>query len=153
MARRHRAIGPPARAGTGRRPHAPRNSAVAEGSADDSGPGGHLLAANIGLRSAEGSQGRWYLHSLPSARNLPKFVAVSTADISQACPFTGGSDLRRWSAIRCTGITEPLVIEGYRPVPREWTLSGDTSHFYQGSYVAGLVLRKGFPATGTLTSM
>ena len=39
------------------------------------------------------------------------------------CPFTGGSDLRRWSAIRCTGITEPLVIEGYRPVPREWTRS------------------------------
>jgi hypothetical protein len=41
-----------------------------------------------------------------------------------ACPFTGGSDLRRWSAIRCTGITEPLVIEGYRPVPREWTPMG-----------------------------
>jgi len=37
------------------------------------------------------------------------------------CPFTDGSDLRRRSAIRCTGITEPLVIEGYRPVPREWT--------------------------------
>jgi len=39
------------------------------------------------------------------------------------CPFTGGSDLRRWAAIRCTGITEPLAIEGYQPVPREWTLS------------------------------
>ena len=33
------------------------------------------------------------------------------------CPFTGGSDLRRCAAIRCTGITEPLVIRGYRPVP------------------------------------
>jgi len=41
------------------------------------------------------------------------------------CPFTGGSDLRRWSAIRCTGITEPLVVEGYRPVPREWTPNKD----------------------------
>ena len=43
------------------------------------------------------------------------------------CPFTGGSDLRRWSAIRCTGITEPLVIEGYRPVPREWTRASGLS--------------------------
>ena len=37
------------------------------------------------------------------------------------CPFTGGSDLRRCAAIRCTEITEPLVITGYWPVPREWT--------------------------------
>ena len=35
-----------------------------------------------------------------------------------SCPFTGRSDLRRYAAIRCTGITEPLVIKGYQPVPR-----------------------------------
>ena len=37
------------------------------------------------------------------------------------CPFTGRSDLRRCEAVRCTRITEPLVVKGYQPVPREWT--------------------------------
>ena len=54
------------------------------------------------------------------------------------CPFTGGSDLRRWSAIRCTGITEPLVIEGYRPVPREWTRGG-VPHAVVGEAYADLL--------------
>ena len=53
--------------------------------------------------------------------HYPYVTSRDTTTAGCLCPFTGGSDLRRWSAIRCTGITEPLVIEGYRPVPREWT--------------------------------